>query len=201
MKSIKDTFETIRDIINALPVNVDIALIGGYAAVLHGIERTTLDVDVCLYPDSLRTSDIGDFFTVLQAYLPKRFRVELVRGSRNSDDPFKHDIIFLEDRRGEFMRIDLLIARYKWEREALSEAETIQGLPIPVLTKPYLVAMKLQATSLKDASDVVGLVNLMTEEERAKTMNLAVRAGRDKKLSRLLTPPEEEVGEVPEELL
>lgn len=51
MKSIKNTLQTIRGIINALPDKVEIALVGGYAVILHGVERTTLDVDFCLYTD------------------------------------------------------------------------------------------------------------------------------------------------------
>ena len=45
MKSIEDTLKIIQDIIKKFPVDIDIALIGGYAAVLHGVERTTLDID------------------------------------------------------------------------------------------------------------------------------------------------------------
>jgi hypothetical protein len=32
-----------------LPGDVKAALVGGYAAILHGLERTILDVDLCLY--------------------------------------------------------------------------------------------------------------------------------------------------------
>lgn len=70
-----------------------------------------------------------------------------------------------------------------------------------MLTKPYLAAMKFQSTGLKDASDVVNLISLMTDKERAKTFELAKRTGRDKKLNSLLAPVEEEIQETPEELL
>lgn len=201
MKSIKDTLETIRDIISALPVEVDIALIGGYAVILHGVERTTIDIDFCLYSKLIQSSDSDTFLDMLKKHIPERFQVELIQGSKIPDDPFKHDVIFIEDKMGDFLRIDLLIARYKWELEAIKHAETISGIPIPVLTKPYLVAMKLQSTGLKDASDVVTLMSLMTDDEKAKTFELAKRTGRDKKLARLLAPPEEKAQEIPEELL
>ncbi len=201
MKSIKDTFETIRGIINALPVRVDMAVTGGYAVILHGVERTTLDVDFCLYADLIRTAGADAFFALLKQYLPEQFQAELVLGSKNPEDPFKHDVIFLEDLRGEYPRMDLLIARYKWELEAIKSAERLPGVSVPVLTKPHLTAMKLQATGLKDADDAANLIRLMTEEEKAITFALAERTGRDKKLVRLLAPPEEEVLEIPEELL
>jgi hypothetical protein len=134
--------------------------------------------------------------------LPERFHAELVEGSKIPDDPFKHDIIFIEDKLGEFIRIDLLIAKYKWELQAIHEAVIITGIPMPVLSRPYLVAMKLQSTGLKDASDIVSLMGLMTDEEKAKAFELAKRTGRDKKLATLLAPPEqEEAWEPPGELL
>ncbi len=61
--------------------------------------------------------------------------------------------------------------------------------------------MKLQATGLKDTDDAANLIRLMTEEEKAITFQLAKRTGRENKLARLLAPPEEEVREIPEELL
>ncbi|MDE2179380.1 MAG: hypothetical protein KGJ40_00820 [candidate division NC10 bacterium] len=201
MKSIKDTFETIRGIINALPVKVNIAVVGGYAVILHGVERTTLDVDFCLYSDLIRASGADAFFALLKRHLPERFRAELVQGSTTPEDSFKHDAIFLEDLSGEYPRMDLLIARYKWELEAIKRAEHLPGVSVPVLTKPYLAAMKLQATGLKDADDAANLIRLMTEEEKATTFQLAERTGRDRKLARLLAPLEEEVREIPEELL
>jgi len=50
MKSIEDTLNIIQDIIKNFPGDLEMALIGGYAAVLHGVERTTLDMDfLCLF--------------------------------------------------------------------------------------------------------------------------------------------------------
>ena len=57
-----------------------------------------------------------------------------------------------------------------------------------MITKPYLVAMKLQASGYKDASDVLGLINLMNDKEKTETFELAKRTGRDKKLAQLLSP-------------
>jgi hypothetical protein len=202
MKSILDTLKTIRDITNALPVKSNIVLTGGYAAIQHGVERTTLDLDFCIYADIIETSGTTGFFSVLKNHLPKRFEAQLMQGTKIADDPFKHDLIRITDTQKEFLRVDLLIARYKWELEGMLQAETIKDVPIPVLSKPYLAAMKLLATGYKDAHDVVTLMALMTDAEKAKTQELAKRIGRDKKLQRLLSPPpEEEVREMPEEYL
>jgi hypothetical protein len=202
MKSIEDTLKIIHDITNALPVKVHIALVGGYAVIAQGVERTTIDVDFCLYSDIIRTNGSAEFFSLLAGRLPKRFSARLVQGTKMADDPLKHDIIFIDDNDGEYERIDFLIAQYKWELEGMEHAEQIGDIPFPVLSKPYLTAMKLQPTGYKDAADVVALMSLMTEEEKTKTLELAKRTHRDKKLARLLaTSPEDEVKETPEEYL
>lgn len=202
MRSIEDTLKIIRDITNALPAKVDMVLIGGYAIIAHGVERTTIDVDFCVYSDIIQNTNSSEFFKLLTNHLPKRFSARLVQGSKIPDDPLKHDIIFIDDNEGEYERIDLLIAYYKWELEGMEQAEQIEDIPFRVFSKPYLTAMKLQATGYKDAADVVALMSLMTEEEKAKTFELAKRTHRDKKLVRLLNPPpEEEVKEMPEEYL
>jgi len=202
MKSIHDTLKIIRDITSALPDKVYIALTGGYAAILHGVERTTIDIDVCVYSDLIGSSDSRAFFEILNQNIPKRLSTELIQGSKKPEDPFQHDLIRIVDTRKKHFRIDLLIARYKWELEGLKEAQTFKEVPIPVLSKPYLVGMKLRASGYKDAHDIVSLMQLMNEEEKVRTRELAKRIGREKKLERLLSPPpEEEVREMPEEYL
>ncbi|MBI5584744.1 MAG: hypothetical protein HY892_13085 [Deltaproteobacteria bacterium] len=202
MMSIHDTLKIILDITNALPVKIDLALTGGYAVIFHGVERTTLDLDFCVYFDVKTVSDTTSFFSLLKKNLPGRYEVQLREGSKIPDDSFKHDLIRITDTRKEILRIDLLIVRYKWELEGLQQGETKKDVPIPVLSKPYLVAMKLQASGYKDAHDIVGLMGLMTEDEKIKTFELAKRTGREKKLIRLLTPPPEEAfHEMPGEYL
>ncbi len=53
MKSIDDTLKIIQDITSALTVKLDIAIVGGAAVILHGVERTTIDVDLCIYSESI----------------------------------------------------------------------------------------------------------------------------------------------------
>jgi hypothetical protein len=170
--------------------------------ILHGVERTTLGLDCCVYFDVKTVSDTTTFFSLFKKNLPGRYELQLLEGSKIPDDPFKHDLIRITDTRKEILRIDLLIVRYKWELEGLHQGETKKEVPIPVLSKPYLVAMKLQASGYKDAHDIVGLMGLMTEDEKIKTFELAKRIGREKKLTRLLTPPPEEAfHEMPGEYL
>jgi len=126
----------------------------------------------------------------------------LIKGSLIPDDPFKHDVIFIEDKMGEFMRIDFLIARYKWELDAIRTAVRVDGIPVPIVTKPYLAALKLRATGYKDASDIVTLVHIMSKDENEKTLELAKQIGRDKKLKEFLAQLQEEPDEdLPEDLI
>jgi hypothetical protein len=67
----------------------------------------------------------------------------------------------------------------------------MEGIPIPIVTKPYLAALKLRSSGYKDAGDIVNLMSLMNEDEKEKTIELAKQIGRDKKLNRILFPPEE----------
>jgi len=73
MKSIDDTLKIIRDITNAIPAKFDIVLVGGAAVILHGVERTTLDVDFCVYSDTISNADSSSFYDILVKHLPKRF--------------------------------------------------------------------------------------------------------------------------------
>lgn len=114
MKSIGDTLKLVDGLVVKLKKEnkVWIALIGGYAIIAHGVERTTLDVDFCIYND----------------------------------------------------------------------------LSFPVLPRPYLIAMKLKAGSIKDDYDIVELYKLLNRAEKRKTHSLAKLIHKDKNLFRLLKP-------------
>ncbi len=57
MKSIEDTLKLINKIAKSLSKKdeVNIAIVGGYAAIAHGVERTTTDVDFCIYSGIIKT--------------------------------------------------------------------------------------------------------------------------------------------------
>ncbi|MEW6417859.1 MAG: hypothetical protein AB1480_07030 [Nitrospirota bacterium] len=190
MKSIEDTLKLINSIVNLLSKNdkVNIALIGGYGAIAHGVERTTVDVDFCIYTDIIHEKDTGVFTGLLKNTLPDNFEIKLIEGSKIMDDPFKHDVIFIYDKSGEYPKVDFIVAKYKWELEGLKSAEPLEDIPFPVLPKPYLIAMKLKAGGPKDDYDVIELHELLTDEEKEKTLKLAKLIHMDKKLAKLTKP-------------
>jgi len=165
-----------------------IALIGGYAVIAHGIERTTKDIDtLCIgSPYDSFGKDLSKF---LKEHLSdKGVKVEYFPQSPDIHDPFQHEIIYLKDPRGAVPRVDIIIARYKWELEGLLSSEPEKTIPINLLPKPYLIAMKLKAGGTKDDYDVIELYELLTAKEKGKTLELAKLIHMDKKLARLTKP-------------
>lgn len=190
MKSIEDTLKLIDRITVSLSEQdeLNVALVGGYAAIAHGVERTTADVDFCIYTGIIHSQNTPAFIEMLKNVIPENFDIKFIEGSKILDDPFKHDVIFLYDKSGEYPKIDFIIAKYKWELEGTKQAKPLEDIPFPVMPKPHLIAMKLKAGGLKDDFDVVELFNLLTEDEKDKTYELAKLINRDKKLFRLLKP-------------
>jgi hypothetical protein len=194
MKSIEDTLKLIDRIAAALSDqdDVTIALVGGYAAIAHGVERTTADVDFCIYTGIMHLQDAHAFIKLLKKVIPEYFQIKFMEGGKIIDDPFKHDIIFLHDKSGKYPKIDFIVAKYKWELEGLQHSKPLEDIPFPVMPKPYLIAMKLKAGSPKDDFDIIELYSLLTDKEKAKTHELAKLTKRDKKLRRLLKPRKEQ---------
>jgi hypothetical protein len=190
MKSIEDTLKLVDKIVESLSKHdaVSIALVGGYAAIAHGVERTTVDVDFCIYTDTIHKKDRSVFTGLLRSVLPDNFEIKVIEGSKIMDDPFKHDVIFLYDKSGEYPKIDFIVAKYKWELEGIKSAKPLEDIPFSVLPKPYLIAMKLKAGGLKDDYDVIELYELLSDEEKEKTHELAKLIKKDKKLARLIKP-------------
>jgi hypothetical protein len=165
-----------------------IALIGGYAVIAHGIERTTKDLDtLCIgSPYDSFGKDLSEF---LKKYLSdKGVKVQYFPQSPDIHDPFQHEIIYIKDPEGLVPRVDIIIARYKWELEGLLSAHQEKDIPINLLPKPYLIAMKLKAGGPKDDYDVMELYELLSKKEKAKTLELAKIIHKDKKLARLIKP-------------
>jgi len=190
MKSIKDTLNLINNIVKSLGKydKVSIALVGGYGAIAYGVERTTVDMDFCIYTDTIHTKDTSAFVELLRTVLSDNFEIKFVQGSTIMDDPFKHDVIFIYDRTGEYPKIDFIVAKYKWELEGTKSAGPLEDIPFPVMPKPYLIAMKLKAGGKKDEYDIIELYELLTDEEKIKTLELAKLIRKDKNLLSLLRP-------------
>lgn len=189
MKSIEDTLKLVKGIQKALQktCSIDIALAGGYAVISHGVGRTTVDVDFYLYSDLIKENS-KTFFERLKKAVPSQFKIELIEGTKMTEDPFPYDIAFITDKKGEYPRLDFIVAKYKWELEGIQAAKPLEDIPFPVLPIPYLITSKLKAGSPKDDSDIIELYKLMSKKEQNFTIELSRKIRRDKKLESLINP-------------
>ena len=188
MKSIIDTLNVIRSAAAEFEQETNkkalIALIGGYAVIFHGVERTTLDIDVCFYSEE--ASPGASFYSFLKKFLLPRFKLRFLEASKDPSDPLKHDLIIIDDVKKEYPRIDILLVRYKWELEGLRQAKFIDKLSFPIMPLPYLLTMKLKAGGRKDELDAIEIIKGISAREMKKAIELAKKAGRDKKLKALM---------------
>ena len=94
------------------------AIVGGEAVIMHGIPRTTIDVDILLFcgDDKKNIDNIGKVFaSFLRQELGGKFEVENFEASKDPSDPLKHDLIIITDLEKRFKKLDILIANYQWE--------------------------------------------------------------------------------------
>jgi hypothetical protein len=193
VKPILNTLKELKNLIDKFSCETTykdtvIALIGGYAVIAHGIERTTKDIDtLCIgSPYDSFGRDLSNFLN--EHLSDKDVKVKYFTQSPDIHDPFQHEIIYLKDPKGIIPRVDIIVARYKWELEGLLLSKQEKEIPINLLPKPYLIAMKLKAGGLKDDYDVAELYELLTDKEKDKTHELAKLIHMDKKLVRLIKP-------------
>jgi len=165
------------------------AIIGGEAVIMHGIPRTTIDVDILLFcGDEIK--DIGNIGKPLASFLRQelggRFEVKNFETSKDPSDPLKHDLIIITDLEKRFKKLDILIANYQWELEGLKGMDSPHAGPLYPYPKEYLVGMKLMAGGVQDREDIRNLFLVMSDSEKQKAWDIARLIRRDKKLTRVL---------------
>ena len=88
------------------------AVIGGEAVILHGIPRTTIDVDILLFcgdEEDYHSGFIKMFASFLRKEMGKRFDVKDFEASKDPSDPLKHDLVIITDSENKFKKLDILI--------------------------------------------------------------------------------------------
>jgi hypothetical protein len=124
-------------------------LVGASALTIHGVNRSTLDVDLftidrtCLDPriwDGLATEGVG---------------VEVRKG--DPDDPLAGVVRFEVATE---LPLDVVVGKHLWQRRAIERAATatFMGVDIPVLRGVDLILLKLFAGGPQDAWDVQQLL-------------------------------------------
>ena len=166
------------------------AIIGGEAVILHGIPRTTIDVDILLFygdEEDYQNDFVRVFASFLRNELGKRFEVKNFAASKDPSDPLKHDLIIITDSENKFKKLDILIANYQWELEGLKRMDAPHTGPLYPYPKEYLVGMKLMAGGVQDEEDIRNLFLIMSDSEKEKAWDIARLITRDKNLTRVLS--------------
>lgn len=165
------------------------AIVGGEAVILHGIPRTTIDIDILLTfmnQDGTSRDCTEELARFLRESLEKQCQVEAMNAASDPDDPLKHDIIILTDRKREFKKLDILMANFEWEMEGFRSMTEPCSDPLQPYPKPYLVGMKLMAGGPQDMEDIRGLLITMNDEEKDIASRLAEHIGRDRNLNEII---------------
>ena len=63
-----------------------------------------------MYYDAITEAGTNDFYVPEKRIFRNDLPHSLVPGSKIADDPFKHDLIIIDDREGDYERVDFLIA-------------------------------------------------------------------------------------------
>ncbi|RLC31719.1 hypothetical protein DRH13_02640 [Candidatus Woesebacteria bacterium] len=166
------------------------AIVGGEAVIMHGIPRTTIDVDILLFCGDEK-KDIGNIGKVFASFLKQelggKFEVKNFEASKDPSDPLKHDLIIITDPEKRFKKLDILIVNYQWELEGLKSMDSPHTGPLYPYPKEYLVGMKLMAGGAQDDEDIRNLFLVMSDSEKKKALGIARLIRRDKNLTKVLS--------------
>ena len=141
----------LRDVVATLEAEtIQYALIGAAALAVHGVSRSTADVD-------LFTVDARALGTALWVgYQQRGIALRLLKGDR--EDPLAGSVRLVDGTQV----VDVVVGRYAWENEQVTVAvrRSIGELELPVLQPAGLMLLKLHAAGPKDAWDIQALLEI-----------------------------------------
>lgn len=143
------------------------ALVGAGALAVHGVSRSTFDVDLLAVDTAVLDPA---FWTPIAA---RGARVDVRAGE--GDDPLR-GVVRLSQ--GGMRPVDLVVGRAAWQAEALARAVAtpVGAAAIPVVTRADLALLKLFAGGPQDAWD---LQQLLAAGERSSLLaEVEARLGR-----------------------
>jgi len=150
----------IVDVARALTgAGVRFAVVGGHAVALHGAVRGTVDLDLILYPDE------ADFVAAEAALNGIGLRGRLPVDARQV---FQFRREYVEERNliawsfvdpGDPTRLVDVILTFE-DRKLPTKTVTVDGVPVPVLSRAALIRMKERSGRPQDIEDVAALRRL-----------------------------------------
>lgn len=131
------------------------ALIGAAALALHGVSRSTHDLDLLATDPSCLTPDLW------ASLGSAAVEVEIRKGDH--DDPLAGVVRFTAP--GD-SPVDLVVGKARWQAAALARAESrsFADVELPVLRAADLILLKLYAGGPQDAWDIVQLLAASDEQ-------------------------------------
>lgn len=126
-----------------------IALIGAAAMAAHGVSRATRDLDVLVADLECLSAEYW------QPLLASGVRPRVRRG--DADDPLA-GVVRLES--AAELPLDVIVGRHPWQADIIARAVEValEGVTMPVATRPDLILLKLYAGGPQDAWDIQQLL-------------------------------------------
>jgi hypothetical protein len=145
-------------------LQLDWALVGGFAVAVHGEPRTTRDVDIVLALAGEAEAEAAVLGLRLRGY-----RDHPDGAVMEQPDGRLATVRLISPVEGESgIVVDLLFASSGLEPEIVATAkalETLPGVMVPVVGAGYLLAMKVLAGRPKDIEDIRGILEYIEPEE------------------------------------
>jgi predicted nucleotidyltransferase len=125
------------------------ALIGASALTIHGVNRSTLDVDLFAVDPACLDRHTWDLLAA------EGIGVEVRRG--DPEDPLAGVVRF---EIAAELPVDVVVGKYVWQRKTIERAATaiFAGVEVPVLDGVDLILLKLYAGGPQDAWDIQQLL-------------------------------------------
>lgn len=139
------TLEAVTAVLRAR--RIPFALIGATAMAVHGVSRSTADLD-------LLTTESSTLDASLWSALPARIAVDARQG--DDTDPLAGVVRF---RTAGEPDVDLVVGRSAWQSACVARAAVRLDGDIPVVTRADLILLKLYAGGPQDAWDVEQLLD------------------------------------------
>jgi hypothetical protein len=166
-----------RDLlVGLLESKVEFIVAGGVAAVLHGVPRVTMDLDISVNMDEPNVRRLLHAMKKLSLTprAPVPAEVLLDRESREKMVREKGAVVFtFIDRNDPLKHVDIFLAQELAYEKLIRHAvkEKLEGRSVQVVTARYLLTMKQAITPprAKDLLDIRMLTEILEQEDDSRT--------------------------------
>ncbi len=140
------------------------AVIGAVAVAARGASRSTFDLDLLTADQRVLQQEFWD------ALRTSGLRPEVRKGDR--DDPLSGVVRIPGEE-----PIDIVVAKYKWQRDLIERAEpvTLRNISVAIPRTSDLILLKLFAGGYRDIDDIRRLLGVGPRDEIVAKVSVALR--------------------------